>query len=390
MRLGLAARGLLLIAVACGDSSNQVHDRTVRVAAVHGLGDGIVPSSDISGASAYAVELVFDPFDHHGEIIEVHDDTVRIRTRSERSDEDLARTFSANGFTSATVLGRGEIALGFDTVGAAAAFAADPDDAGFDIGPFSSEAHDARVIRLRRRSSAQPATLELVLMNEGEQWRRLLARDVDVVPFSSPVHRRQYEEVATLRLIEYRDAEVGILLFNSRLPFAARQAVGFSLDRDSLANIVCPSGGCRASVEPQPAEKGTLPDELHILVMKDSDILVLLARSLRLQLLEHRVDARVTALPFEGFVARAAEGGWDAVIMPRRAVAAAVEQASRDFSGFTGFDPATTEATRDWSALALIEWTSLAAVDEGLCGGEPTHYTSWKWLADLRPCEDGE
>lgn len=140
--------------------------------------------------------------------------------------------------------------------------------------------------------------------------------------------------------------------------------------------------------------------------MLDSDsTLIDTARALRLQFLRAGLNVGLRRVGIAELDERGRSGRYDLMLAPmpagREAMPFYRSDTSLNQTGWRNkiFDAALdrhdeAEAARVFAAevpaLPLFEFREFAAIDARFCGGQPTSTTSWRWLADLYPCEDGD
>src|SRR5262249_27442943 len=117
------------------------------------------------------------------------------------------------------------------------------EELGVDLGPFTQESVTKDKLTLRRRSGSGVETLEVLgTSGEQEEWRRLMARDVDLVPFTTPSHLRYLADVPSIRVIPVEQSAVSGLFFNVSGPvlhdLRLRQAISLGLRRAAIAEVV--------------------------------------------------------------------------------------------------------------------------------------------------------
>lgn len=359
------------------------------------------PSADISGSTAHAIELVFAPLEEHAEVVRRDGPTVILRRKSE-SPHDLdvlASTLRFAGLSKATVEDD-EIHAQFESDVVARAFV----EAGmgtFDVGPYELERQvKGRVILSRR--GARRDRLEIVEVPVGQQWRRLLAHDIDVVPNTAEIHRSQFSGMASVRTIDLPVKTAMALAMNTKDKGLAsadvRRRLAAVLERDPIANLVCGDAGCAADYwdTSPPQSQVVLPPELELLIFTGDASFARVARAVRHQLRAFGCTVTIRPVALSELRSRHARGAYQLALIPIPASRAGALKQMRWFypdeelkAALAANDEAAALARlRDQvPVVTLYEVREFAAVDRRFCGGNPTSSLSWRWLADLELCE---
>src|SRR5262249_20247187 len=107
-------------------------------------------------------------------------------------------------------------------------------------GPFAQESVSKDRLTLRRRSGGGIASIEVIgTSGEEEEWRRLLARDVDLVPAATPSHLHYLAEVPSVHIVPVEHGATSGLILNVSGPALGdvriRRAVSLALRRNAIA-----------------------------------------------------------------------------------------------------------------------------------------------------------
>ncbi len=414
---GALRRGRALAAVAlagalvlgCGGAGDAADDRPLRVSAPYGLSSLRDLNQDVSGSSASIGDLILDRVTAHAEVIKIQGRTAYLQPllTEPLSVDELATVLRAPGLISARAEA-GLVVADFDEP-AQARRLANRNAAGFAVGAYQLDDEDiaAGWVRLRSRGEGAMEIIEFIEVDAAEQWRRLHARHVDVVPSSPYPSRDAYEGMSSVRIIDYPAEGAIAIYFNARAAAladpAVRRAIARTLDRRAIAAIACGSSDC---VIPWPVTEeavGPLPASLRLLVLGSDSLAVDAARAARLQLLGAGIEVALALVDIPGLTVGIAGRRFELMISPIPVAQAAIfQQLRRDApQNVTGWWRPDFEAAVDardhvealkilrdeLPVLPLFEDRAFAAVDARFCGGAP-ETGSWRWLADLHPCEE--
>jgi Bacterial extracellular solute-binding proteins, family 5 Middle len=409
---GTAAALLILLAACSGSENDHEDDVVFRVGATAGMSE-LVPSPKIQGSSAAAVDLVFDFADSHVENPRVEGNKVYLtrRTNSPHTAEQLAASLRSQGLLSARALGPDRIEAVFgDQVSARSSI--QPWGLAFDVGPFRIESHEPGKVRLRRRGNSGIDVIEIVELSSSDEWRKLLARELDVMSFSPSLYRDQFDGMDSVHVIDIPATTSAALYFNVRAPALAdanvRRQIASGLNRRAIARIATgDASSAAAPVVGVPDAEITMPSRLALIVVEADSTMLLAASVVRHELdrLSIRIDVEPVAL--EEFLSASAQSRHDMVLLP-------LPNGQRRYSRFlspapdspsnTGFaDPEYDAAVergdyvraqaildREMPATVLYARPAFAAIDSRFCGNVTPSDTSWRWMADLHLCKNGE
>lgn len=397
---------LVLAIAGCGGSGTprDAH-RVLRASATHGL-----PPFEVgaSGATGYALDLQYVPPVRLAEVVSVEGRHVVIheRTGIAYSTATLAQTLRCKGGQTVTrradeltvLVSSDEIASRFTRM------------CGFDLGPFQLESQDVDngVLTLRARKRGPIDEIQIVAVPPEDEWRRLLGRDIDVIPLASGIDRSEFDGLSSVRTITLPQRSVVTVVFDMRWkPLQAepvRRAIMQSVDRQAVARLVCPSGCDEPGSEPDDvvatvAEDLSLPPTLE-LMLPDVEPYRTVAAYIQYTLARRGVDVSLRPLP-PGELLKALEPPFQMVLMPGRQADGMISRLrnfnfghwqSADFEAAMDagdLDAARKVVARELPGFVVGHFQVFAAVDARLCGGEPKSAMSWDWLAELHPCEGG-
>jgi hypothetical protein len=409
-----AAAALLFLSFlsACNGASEEHAEETVfRVGAV-GLAP-LVPGPDARGSSAAAMDLVYDTAAAHVE--EMRSEGTRVllkrRTDSRYTAEQLAASLRYQGLVSARALGADTIEAVFREEATARLFT-DPDHVIFDVGPYRIESQRPGRTVLQRRSRSAIDAIEIVEVSGSDEWRKLMARELDVLSASPSMYREQFAGMESVRVLDIPAVSSAALYFHVSDPALVdanvRRRIAGGLNRPAIARIVCGDPSCAAAgVASSPAEDVALPAKLSLLVVEGDSTMLLAAMVLRHQFDRLHIALAVEALSVESFLGRIDGGKYQLVLGP-------LPNGERRFGRFlspgpdnpsmTGFSHQEYDAAvkrgdfegaqsildREVPASVLYQLRTFAAIDARYCGKVTPSPLSWRWMASLHPCKNGE
>lgn len=412
MRGRTGAIALLLVSWACAaDGQDRVAASVFRVGATSGLGR-MVPG-DLNGSTAVAADLVFESGPDLVASMQATGDRVEVtRAPAARfSVEQLAQAARFSGLVSARVVDADRFELTFDSPSSARRLA-EGGGLGFDMGPFEVELEARGVTRLRRRGGAGIPAIEITEVSSADEWRKFLARELDVMPSSPSLYREQFDGMESVRLVDVPPAVAAALFFNVRDPALAspgvRRRIAAALNRAAIARVVSGDPSAASSVGPaDPADAEALPARLSVLVPEDESSLILAASVLRHQFARAEIDLAVQALPLDEILRRCDAGTHQLFLAPlplgERTFVRFVSPrpGARSLTGFA--DPAFDAAVErgdlgaaraifdhEVPATMLYELRTFAAIDSRFCGDVTPSYLSWRWMAELYRCDPGQ
>jgi hypothetical protein len=389
-------------------------------------------SRSFSGDTAHAMELVYSLLREHATIEIMGPTRVALRARPsarvagaflcERLLDDegvIARTPTADACI-----------LDFASSGALDAFEGYPWLL-LDHGPFRWEQEldsDGRAITGVTASGGNPAIHTVELVSRGntaidrimitamplhEAWRRLFARQLDVIPNMSWLYRSHFAGMRSVRTIDIPASSHMHLFFNTRLPewmdVDLRRHVASIVEPAAVAAAACGDPACAVSAWKPAAPEAPveLPAALTIRVLSSESSAVTAAHALSYRLRRHhRVEISVEPVSIATLVGDSAERADYALVLAPMGLLTASDPALllESLAAFAGYESHAFIAAaehgdidemqrileEDVPALPLYEMRTFAAVDARFCGGEPSKATSWAWLADLRLCSEEE
>jgi len=281
-----------------------------------------------------------------------------------------------------------------------------------DTGPFRIEDPNARPVRLLRRGNSAIDVIEIFDTTTDEQWRLLHGHKLDVIPSAGEPDRPELAGLGSVRTIDFENPHVFALYFNLDNPTVAnadaRRAIVRALDRAAIARAVCGSDRCQPPISDPPAPvEGALPQRLSLLVLPGTDRMHRAAAIVRHQLRAAGVDVEVRTVDMSTGVAlfdsvdtamalapwsRTPESyAWFTTPGTRRYTLTGYANPEYDRAIANGdLELAKQLLDRDVPVVPLLHMRYFAVIDNRFCGNVHPTPTSWLWLADLRPCAQGE
>lgn len=415
--LGIAA------GISCNEPQSLSAPVTLRVGASSGLSS--FRARTFSGATPYAMELVYSLLREHATLVTMGPTRLAMHPRPEspHSAELLCdRLLDDTGVVRRTSTPE-QCILDFGSPAARSAFESYPWLL-LDHGPFQWEREldtEGRPVAHPGREDAAIGAVEMVSRGRTavdrihiattplhEAWRRLLARQLDVIPVMSSLHRHRFAGVRSVRTIEIPVSAYMHLFFNTRVPAWAdadlRRHVARLVEPRAVAAVACGDPGCGVSSwrPAPPRARVELPPRLTIRVLSSHSSAVVAAEAISYRIrLHHEVDVVVEPVSIDTLASPEGRDGYALVLVPLGILASAdpgiVAESLAVHAGYQS--PAFIAAAErgdaaemqrilehDVPALPLYELRNFAAVDARFCGGKPTHTTSWAWLSELYPC----
>jgi ABC-type oligopeptide transport system substrate-binding subunit len=251
--------------------------------------------------------------------------------------------------------------------------------------------------------------IEMIAVDATEQWRRLHARNVDVVPASPASSLAAYAGMTSVRILEYPVTGSVGLSFNVRNPVLAdaaiRRELVANIDARAAAAAGCGDPNCVSQKSPRLERAGVaLPASLGLLVLASDSIAVDIARVVRLQLEAAGVHIDLQLVDIAQLSERLTSASFDVMVGPLPNGPNVLHFVRRDAAlNLTGWsndaleeamarqdlDTAMQIVATELPVVHLVDDRQFAAVDAEFCGGRPTD-VSWRWLADVYPCEQRE
>jgi hypothetical protein len=383
-----------------------------RVGATVGL-SGFVPG-EVGGSSAAAADLIYElgPEVIGGIQREGNRLFLQRRPGAPYTSEQLASSLRSYRLVSARAVGTERIEAVFADEATAAKVS--PWHLGFDLGRFKVESQSPGRVRLRQRGHSAIDVIEIVEVSASDEWRKLMARELDVMPSSPALFREEFAGMGSVRLVDIPATIIATLYFNARhatlVDARVRRRIATALNRAAIARVATgDASSAVASAPPSPAgeDEVALPARLSLISLEGDSTMLLAASVIRHQLGKLGIAIDVVPLSWEEFNARVDRGDHELLLGPlpkeerrfRRFLSP--DPTTPTFSGFADpeYDAAVgagdlTRAQaildREVPATPIYEVRNFAAIDSRFCGSVTPSTTSWRWMADLHPCQDDE
>jgi len=280
---------------------------------------------------------------------------------------------------------------------------------GFDLGPFQVDTVEKGKVRLVRRGEGAIDAIELIESTRADEWRRLMAHEIDVVPETASLYRSEFRGLSSIKVLETPAADTASLYFNVSAPaldVATRRKVAAAIHRQAIARLACGVPTCASPSSIGDVGNVDLPPRLTLLVLEDLTTLRTAAKVLRHQLWPLGLDLEIEPVTAAEIVERMTSGRFDLAMFPQ-------SLSDRHYSFFlspghpkalpiTKFDNPEYDAAVDHGDIAtaqrildrevpvtrLFENRYFAAVDERFCGDVTPTVGSWLWLSKLYPCDE--
>ncbi len=387
---------------------------TLRVAASYGL-PAFALTANPSGSTAAALDLVWTPLATQTLAPRVAGATATLERRpdSPYSCDELAKTLDFPEIESVACSEDDEMVVRLEDPAAARAFA---DAGGFSLGPYALEEQGETSVVLRAREPRPVGSIEIVEVPLGEQWKRLLGHQIDVIPSAAALYRGAFTGMESIRLLDYPPRSNVSLVFNTQNAaledVCTRRAIARATDSRAIARVACGEADCAARADEVEGRGGgdcALPSELGLTLLEGWSVGRLAARVIRHEWRTVGIETRIEEVSIGDLQRAILESDYDVTLVPlpvdqaqllylfsEAGTAEGLNSArfrSEDLDSALAsgdLDEAMEVLHRDVPAKPLFEMRAFAAVDAHFCGGTPTRAASWLWLADLHPCGEGE
>jgi hypothetical protein len=371
--------------------------------------------------SAHLMALTYLPLGSHFRSVDVHGRTATLRRTADSnlSPGELAALFRHPALVSARPIDDGiEVELA-DAGWTSVDFTLERP--ALDLGAYEqTEVSTDRLVLRRRRPGPGAATIEVRnVPTEEEEWRRLLAHDVDLVPLVSPGHVRYLRQVSSVRITPFEQPGTAALLFQlhgrATSDRRLRQAISLSLHRSALAALVNGDPAAAAVAEDRERASALLrelganrdqPLGIRLFVYEGSSDFAHAALILQEQLATTGVRLDITVMSLEALVAAVTSGDFDAILLygsfeppewqrfvtgPPFINMTRYSEPEFDRAVARG-DGAHARALleRDLPIVPLYTIPEAAAVDGAFCGGHPIRTQYMTWIGDVHRCAPGE
>jgi hypothetical protein len=394
---------VVVVSGACSapPETHAIDTSTLRVSTSRGLAP--ISATVTSGATRHLIDLVLVPARAQFESIAPVAAGWRLIPRKGSSAAELANKIRHERLRSVTVVD--------EAIDVELAPGPDPSLADFllDIGPFQQDSFEPGRLVLHRRVPGDIRVIEVLAVgSEDEEWRRFLAREVDLIPHLSSGAMEYLREVPSVRIVRYERRRPIALHFGLTSPTlgdsGVRRSVAARLNRTAIALYATGQANNAIATRSQANERP-------------------LSGSVRLIFPKAALDQRKAALVVEQ---QLVEMGFTVSLEPLDIpqLMAAVENQSFDVFIFEGsheprhhqrfttgsdfnitkysnaaYDDAVQRgdaaiATQiletDMPLTPLYMEAEAVAVDRRFCGVRPVASHDYSFLAEIRPCAEGE
>lgn len=413
---------LVSCVVALGCDSQAVSDQrqpnSLSVAATLGLSSFVVDDS-ASGSTAAAMKLIYDDIDAHISETKQQGRTVllRLRPRAAHTAEVLAEAFRYRTLESAHAISDTTIEVRFSDEDSAAQVAT-LSYGGFALGPFTLAQQGKDAAHLRRRAAHPIQEISIQEISTQDEWRWFLGRKLDVVPVASVLYRERLSQMPSVKIVDYSPRHRRGLLFNTSSPAfvdrSNRRRIAALLDHRAMARTLF-GNPALAVDQVQPASSETASERVPLSSLAPLELAYLAqdilasrtAAVIRFQLGEGGVQVNLVPLGINELMQFCLDGHFDLTLLP-------IPTELRGYTRFLGSDnPVSTNITgyaseeydaafeagdtttmdsllrRDVPVSLLYTEAYFAAMDTSLCLGAEPDPSTWRWLADIHPCNTG-
>lgn len=373
---------------------------------------------DLGGMTAQLQDLVYARLHEHFAVARGEGNFVRL-TRLPESGADIHQLMDAldhPSLLSKRLVDARTIEIELSDVNAAT----DTDrGAMLNIGPYTPASYVKHRLVLRRRSMKKdrPQFIDVVnVRTEEEEWRRFLARDVDLIPFVSPSSARHLATVPSVRLVPVPQMPDLVINFNMRrggLDLSLRRALSLALRREALADFAAGTKEL-ATESPENLEKarqilrdrtGDGSISLRLIVHSGTNEWQRTALAIQHQLSMVGVEVSIRTLSLAELPGVLYAGDYDLFVhvgdFSRRRLALLRSSDPGNLTKYASdeFDRAFADGNlarcreivrRDLPFTPLFRLPAYVVVDRNLCGIRPATPTDFSWLADVHPCAPGE
>jgi ABC-type oligopeptide transport system substrate-binding subunit len=287
--------------------------------------------------------------------------------------------------------------------------------------PFEVESSSTDELRLRRHPGRGTGIETIDVLNmpsEEEEWRRFLAREVDLVPLTTPSHLQYLKEIPSIRIVKSTDVASGALIFHvQNSPVSdqrVRKAISLALRRKAIAQTVTGVGDyaygepedleqARAIVAQLQAE-GSMPGKIRLLAPATSTDFQRAALVIEEQLVALGFDVQTRAVPADEIEKIVEDGGFDMLVFYGTYAQANWGIFQLPGDQFTAYHSAEFDAAASRHAAAEVEeilrrdlpLTPLYHVNQGIavdrrfCNVHPRAMDDLSWLGDIHLCSPEE
>lgn len=285
-----------------------------------------------------------------------------------------------------------------------------------DLGPYRQASYAPDRLVLARRSGRGMETIEIRdVGSEEEEWRRFLAREVDVVPEVRQSLIENLSDVPSVRLVGLeRNPFSGLVFRVDHGPFSdtrLRRVVSYGIRRRAIARAIAGDDNAAAAVTEDLGEASRLlaeignPPPIRVSFAATSTEDHRAAMIIEQQLLELGLRVKLDPEPLDVAAERVGKGDFDVFLMSAGytpayywrvqtgsvANVSAYSNTELDLAIERGdHETAIAIMSRDLPMTPLFMQRNVIAVDRRLCGVHPKNSSDMTWLADVHLCAQGE
>jgi len=356
-----------------------------------------------SGATRQLLDLVYEYGQAHFKAIEPAGDRWRLVPRDPGQAKLLALRLRHPRLRSATAVGESiEVELTGQEAPTVTEFF-------LDVGPFEQDTFAPGKLVLRRREPGEPRRIEFVgVATEDEEWRRFLARDVDLIPALTESAAAYLREVPSVRIVPYRNRQPIALIFGpTSTTFSdpeVRRAVSGRLARAAIAKYVTGTSAHAVETRTLPSHR-PLSGPVRLVFHEPALDVRRAVLVVEQQLVEMGFEVHVEALEIKELLETLQAGSYDAFVFygGHDPTYAAMLTTGHDANAARYSNPALDAAVKagnldeakrileeDVPLTPLYYQTNYVAADRRFCGVRPTSGANYNYLADVHLCAEGE
>jgi ABC-type oligopeptide transport system substrate-binding subunit len=285
-----------------------------------------------------------------------------------------------------------------------------------DLGPYEQVTFSKERLVLRRRSGSGIERIEVIATHsEEEEWRRFLAREVDVIPVVKPGPVRYLRDVPSVRLVPVGHPPTSaVLLRVNEGPLAdlrLRRAVSLALRRKAIATVVIGDDSLAVdAVEDVVAARALVtaagrPAPLRLALQAAATADTRAALVIEEQLANVDLAVRINVGTLQDLIGLVDSGQFDLIFLSAdfapESFSRFRSRSERNVSGYSSpeFDLAVDHGDadraieilqRDLPLVPLYRTPEYVAINRELCGAQPQDVNDNSWLAAVHRCAEGE
>ncbi len=277
-----------------------------------------------------------------------------------------------------------------------------------------------RTLRLARRIPGPgPRRIEVVSMrSEDEEWRRFMAKEVDVLMSATPMQLEQLTQIPSVYQVPIQNDSTVAWLFRMQGPLAdarLRRALAMAVDRKSLATTLVGDSAQAVSVHEDLDEAKRIlaelgisrdsPIEIPVLIYEGATQWQRLGLILQQQLRRFGVHLALETASIAEITKRVRKGDWSSALLPGgyepRHYATVLTNSAANITGYRNQELDAAARTGDHERARrileadvpltpLFKECAAVALNRRFCGVAPEYPFDWSWLAHVHPCEESD